>query len=63
MTVYELIDNLRELAEKGHIDDEVRLLCGDENPTKGDGRAIKGAYAIIMHADSEVNGVYIDGTN
>lgn len=58
MKVHELITALSKCDASA----EVRLLCCDDNPINGDGIEVKGAYEIKNHPDSEVNGVYIDGT-
>ena len=63
MKVSELIERLREFYDEGHADDEVRLICASDNPLNCESRAIKGAFLIYNHSESEVNGVYIDGTN
>lgn len=63
MKLYELIDELQKLADKGHSEDKVRLLYSDDNPLNGESTDIKGAFVIYMHPDSEFDGVYIDGTN
>ena len=62
MTVVKLICLLTALADKGHGDDEVQLLCCDDNPINGYGVDIKGEYVITGHPDKGVDGVYIDGT-
>lgn len=62
MTVGKLIDLLTALYDKGYDDDEVQVLCCDDNPINGEYFDIKGVYAITGHPDKGVDGVYIDGT-
>ena len=47
MKLYELIDELQRLADKGHSEDEVRLLCADANPL------LSPAEIFAIKADNE----------
>lgn len=59
MKVWELLSELQTLNDKGHSDDEVRILCNDANPLNNHGINVNGAFVIMNYPDSEINGVYI----
>ncbi len=62
MTLQKLMAQLILLSNQGFDDEEVRVICCDDNPIKGEYVSVNGVYAITNHPDKEVDGVYIDGT-
>ena len=62
MTVKKLIDKLLEISDAGFSDEEVKMLCCDDNPIQGEYVDINNVYLITRHGDKNVNGVYLDGT-